>query len=181
MAVEVPRDVRRAVAAAVAPWRAALPKIRWVPEVNWHVTLKFLGPTRRRLDEWVRGVVEEVAAGQAPIRTCVTGFGAFPSSDHASVIWVGLEDELGRFGALAAELDARLAAEFASETRQFHAHLTVARSRPPIRLPEALSAVALRSAPFTVDRLVLFRSRLRRPSPVYETLRTFPLDGPGPS
>ena len=45
IAVDVPRAVVLAVAAAIEPWREAFPNVRWVPPANWHVTLKFLGAT----------------------------------------------------------------------------------------------------------------------------------------
>jgi len=163
------------VAAAVAPWKEAFPKARWVPEANWHVTIKFLGSTWPRLEEWVFDAVERVADQQGPIRTRVMGLGAFPAPARASVLWAGLDDDLDRLAGLAEELDGSLSREFAPETRPFRPHLTVARSRPPIRLPEAFATTELRTKPFTIDRLVVFRSHLRRPAPLYEPLRTFPL------
>ena len=39
----------------------------------------------------------------------------------------------------------------------------------------AMVSVAFESEPFQVDRIVLFRSHLRRPAPVYEPVETFPL------
>ena len=37
--------------------------------------------------------------------------------------------------------------------------------------------VAFESQPFEIDRIVLFRSHLRRPAPVYEPIGVFPLAG----
>jgi len=130
-----------------------------------------------RLTEWIERSVGGVAADSAPFRTRVTGMGAFPSRRRARVVWAGLDDGSGRIAVLSLALDAALASEFQPETRAFHAHLTVARSDPPLALPEAFEQTTLETAPFAIERIVLFRSHLRRPAPRYEALREFPLGG----
>jgi 2'-5' RNA ligase len=103
----------------------------------------------------------------------VEGLGAFPSGRKARVLWAGLDDGDGRLERLAAALDEALAREFAPEKRAFTPHLTVARFDPPVGL--APLEVAFASEPFEIDRIVLLRSHLRRPAPVYEPLGIYPL------
>jgi 2'-5' RNA ligase len=177
VAADIPDDVRGPLAEAIEPLRERLPSARWTPAANWHVTLKFLGSTQPRLVEWVTESVERAVSTAAPFRTSVAGLGAFPSARRARVVWVGLDDPGGAFGALAAALDGALAREFEPEKRSFSAHLTVARLRDPAAVPGELPAVE--SASFDVDRVVLYRSRLQRPAPVYEPLASFPLVGAG--
>ncbi len=176
VAVEVPFAVRGQVAAAAAPWRERHPRARWVPQQNQHLTMKFLGATWPRLVEWVKEAVCEVAGSAAPFESRIRGFGAFPSAARARVLWAGLEEGGASFAALAEGLDAALAREFEPEKRAFTAHLTVARFDPPARL-EGLDEVLFASEPFAVERLILFRSHLRRPAPVYEPVAEFPLGG----
>ncbi|MCI0632299.1 MAG: RNA 2',3'-cyclic phosphodiesterase [Actinobacteria bacterium] len=173
VATLVPEDVRVAVADAVAPIRERYPKARWVPTENQHVTVKFLGRTWPRLLEWVAASVSEVAAGHGPFETRIDGLGAFPNVRRARVLWAGLEDAGARFSAIAGALDDALARAFEPEKRAFTPHLTIARFDPTAGL-EALEA-AFESEPFEIDRIVLFRSHLRRPAPVYERLAIFPL------
>jgi 2'-5' RNA ligase len=175
VAIEIPEDVRAAVADAVAPLRERFPKARWVPKENQHVTVKFLGRTWPRLVQWVTTYVTDVAAGHAPFDTRTKAIGAFPNARCARVLWAGLDDAGSRFAAIAAGLDEALAREFEPEKRAFTPHLTVARFDPPVRLDELPSDPG--GDAFTVDRLVLFRSHLRRPAPVYEPLATIPLGG----
>jgi 2'-5' RNA ligase len=78
---------------------------------------------------------------------------------------------------LAGGIEVALAAIAKPETRPFRAHLTVARSDPPLRLPADFGATQLETAPFRVDRVTVFRSHLRRPAPVYEPLERIPLGG----
>lgn len=177
VAVDVPDPVRDAVVGAIAPWRERFPRGRWVPSENWHVTLKFLGSTWPRLLDWVMDSVEVVARGALPLDSRLEGIGAFPSPRRARVLWAGLEDRDGKLGAIAEALDEALSREFKPENRPFTAHLTVARFEPPVELGDEVTATEVRSEAFLVDRLVLYRSHLRRPAPVYEAVGEFPLGG----
>ena len=177
VAVEIPEHAKEVVWAAVAPWRERFPRARWVPRENWHVTLRFLGSTWPRLSGWVHEQVGAVAAEHPAFQTRLLALGAFPSPGRARVVWAGLEDRGDRMSALAQALDASLAREFEPEKRSFRPHLTVARSEPPLRLPEDFADAGLAGEPFSIGRLVLFRSHLQRPAPRYEPLDTFPLSG----
>jgi len=165
------------VARAIDPWITAFPRARWVPRENWHVTLKFLGQTWPRLEGWVRERVGHAATAAAPVATRLTTLGSFPSRGRARVLWAGLGDEAGGLAKIATALDDALRREFDPETRPFAPHLTMARSDPPLRLPQGFAERPLDPAGFTVDRIVLFRSHLGRPAPRYEALETFPLSG----
>jgi len=175
VAAEVPEDVRAAVADAVAPLRERFPKARWVPPQNQHVTLKFLGSTYPRLVEWVTSTIGEVASRRAGFQTRVRDLGAFPNARGARVLWAGLDDAGSAFERLAADLEEALAKEFKPERRAFTPHLTVARFDPPV--PVDADEIRYESPAFAVDRIVLFRSHLRRPAPVYEPMETYPLAG----
>jgi 2'-5' RNA ligase len=173
VALEIPSDVRDLVEEAVAPVRERYPRARWVPKHNQHVTLKFLGSTYPRFVDRVTETIGEVATSTQPFDTRLEGFGAFPSQRRAAVLWAGLEDPQGRMTQLAAALDEGLRKEFAPEKRPFTPHLTAARFKPPERLGELPSGI--RSEPFTIDHVVLFRSQVQRPAPIYTPVATFPL------
>jgi 2'-5' RNA ligase len=81
---------------------------------------------------------------------------------------------------IAAEVDERLAAEFPPEKRGFTPHMTVARFNPPQPFREhadALGRTELRTDPFAVDRLILYRSHLSPKGAEYEPLHEFPFLG----
>jgi 2'-5' RNA ligase len=173
VAVEIPEDVKDDAWEAVVPWKERFPQARWVPRENWHVTLKFLGSTRPPLADWVSERLGVVAEENAGFEARLVGLGAFPSRRRARVMWAGMEDE-GAMARLAGALDASLALQYESETRRFTPHLTVARSAPPLILPEEFGDSVLESGRFSVKSIALFRSHLRRPAPKYERLATFP-------
>jgi 2'-5' RNA ligase len=141
------------------------------------VTLKFLGATWPRLLDEVRAAVAEVATGATAFESRVTELGVFPSSRRAQVIWAGLEDTGGRFAAMSEDLDQRLEDSFVPVGRAFTAHLTLARLNPPRELSEFdpdLVGTRVDSAPFAVDSLVLYRSRVSPTGARYEALERFP-------
>lgn len=176
VAFDVPDAVLDEVDRVEAPLREAVPRARWVPRPNRHVTLKFLGSTWPRLVDWVHTSVAQAAATARPVPTKMTGLGAFPNARRARVLWAGLDDPDGSLARLAAALDDALAREFTPEKRGFTAHLTLARLDPPAPIGDLQSTGAI-GEPFTIDRIVLYRSHLRRPAPVYEVQETFPLGG----
>jgi 2'-5' RNA ligase len=180
VAVDLPPDVRDALAEAVAPLREDFPKARWVPPQNWHVTLKFLGSAPPELVDRVSAAVGSVAADAAPFEAHLRDLGAFPNERRGRVLWAGLVDPEDRLAALASELDHALEPEFEVDERGFTAHLTIARFDPLVPLGPMLAAIAVPDAHFVVDHLALYRSHLRRPTPFYESLGTWRLTaGPG--
>jgi 2'-5' RNA ligase len=177
IALDVPLEVRALVEEAVAPWRERFPGGRWIPTEDWHVTLTFLGSTSPDLVDGITSTLAQVAAETRVFGSRVEGLGAFGSARRAGVLWAGLSDDEGAMVRLAEVLGSVLEREFTPERRGFTPHLSVARFDPPVDLGEELGRETLRSEPFLVDRITLYRSRLRRPSPVYEPVAVFPLDG----
>jgi 2'-5' RNA ligase len=178
LAVELPPTIVDIVSAAIRPWRESFPNARWIPPENWHVTMKFLGRTAAHLTPWIGETVDAIVGAHPSAALHVHGLGAFPSTQRARVLWAGVEDPAGVLTGLVADLETGLAAAFRPEIRRFQPHLTVARSEPPLRLPEPYAGTALESEAFVVDRVVLFRTHLQgRSSPTYEPLRTFALEG----
>ncbi len=177
VAAEIPSRVRGALEGAIAPLRTDFSRARWVPPENWHITLKFLGWTWPRMIDWAGNSVERVAAKHTAFETSLSGAGGFPSERRAMVMWAGLADAAGALAAIAADLDATMGEVFKPEKRGFDPHLTLARFDPPVSLGKALEKIEVPPIGFSVDRLVLYRSELRRPAPFYEALRTAELAG----
>jgi RNA 2',3'-cyclic 3'-phosphodiesterase len=176
VAVDVPEAVRSRLAQELEALREARPELRWSPPENWHVTLKFLGAVRPHLLGDAGHAIGEAAARTDRFDTCLLGADAFPSARRARVLWVGMLDPDERFGALARALDRALERIVKPEERPFTPHLTVARAKQALPLGKELAAVAgVRSKPFPVDHVTLYRSHLRRPAPLYEPVERYPL------
>jgi 2'-5' RNA ligase len=137
-----------------------------VPAQNLHVTISFLGwVDDERVAEISRAVATAVE-GCARVPTVLAGLGTFPRASRARVIWAGLQDEGGALAAVADRVQQGVAAiGFEPEARAWQAHVTLARLREPQRVD---LNVMVEPIEFVVDAVVLFRSILRRPAPVYE-------------
>ena len=180
IAVDVPEDVKAALAGALAPFRDLIPGGRWTRSDGWHVTLKFLGSTWPRLMEEVQGAVRSAAKATGSFETSLTQIGVFPSPGRARVVWAGLADPEGRFTRIVTRLDDLLGENFAPEERAFTPHLSLARLNPPRKVTEFapdLVGAPVPSRPFLVDRLVLYRSHLSPHGARYEPLASEPFEG----
>ena len=180
VAVDVPDPVKAGLEETVSAYRDRIPGARWTRPDGWHVTLKFLGGTWPRLVDDVRAAVAGAAGGAEAFESRLTELGVFPSKRRARVVWAGLLDPDGRLAGIAKDLDERLADHFVPEERQLTPHLTVARLAPPRDLAEFapdLVGTAVTSAPFRVDHLVLYRSRLSPRGATYEAMESAPLGG----
>jgi RNA 2',3'-cyclic 3'-phosphodiesterase len=175
VAVDLPGEARDAVAAAVEPWRRAIPEARWGDRAGWHVTLKFLGDTPAEQVADVADLIAVAAAGVTAFETRLDGLGAFPVRGPARVLWVGLDDRPERLSGLALAIDASLAPRFEPEQRPLHPHVTVARLHPARRLPLGFVGQVVAPVTFTVGRVCLYRSHLGAGPARYELLAAAPL------
>ena len=176
VALELPAPLRTGLAKTSAVLAPVAPSIRWTDPAHTHLTLRFLGWTTRERLASLEPRLAAVASGTPALEARVSGLGLFPPRGRARVLWVGVA--LPPPGvALQAECEAAaVAAGFPPERRQYQPHLTLGRWRDPQPRPE-LPALDLGTA--RLDRLVLFRSELRRSGAEYTPITTFPLGHQG--
>ncbi len=124
-------------------------------------------------------MLAEAAAGVAAFDLEVRDLGAFPSATRPRVLWAGIGAGATQTAALAVRLDAALGPlGFASESRPFSAHLTLARVRVP--RPNPPLAAALHGGVLGrqhVDHAWLMRSELSPRGARYTELARLPLFG----
>lgn len=134
------------------------PGLRRVDRPTWHVTLKFLGSIdSARIAEVLDAV--DALHGRAVEATAGALVG-LPRSSYARVVAVEVQEPVWL-----ADWAGRLAERFGPEERPFRPHVTVARSRRPIRFtriewPEPL--------PIRLEAPALYRSHLDRQGARYE-------------
>ena len=165
VAVELDPAVR---APLVDLLRRQLPRtreVRWCTEQQLHVTLKFLGDVADGQLPAVCDAVRAAARSVEPFALRLSALGFFPSPRSPRVLWCGVEDPAGgcaRWLELADPLFEELG--FSRETRAFHAHVTLGRSKGPGGgevMRRVLEQFAVAPTPeMTVEQVVLFESRL---------------------
>jgi 2'-5' RNA ligase len=177
-AVTPPSRVLDHLAAAIAAVRDDGSALRWSAREQWHVTLAFYGELApERLPALARRLAR--AAGRTPpLDLALAGGGAFPRPERAHVLWAGVRGDLRGLRRLA---DSAAAAGrhlgVPPDRKPYRPHLTLARCRTPTDLSGVVAGLAaVDGGLWRAGELRLILSRLG-PSPSYETLHTWPLDG----
>jgi 2'-5' RNA ligase len=136
-----------------------MPDVRWTIQNNLHLTLNFFGDITEENLEKVAKTMVSVGSLFMPFSLTLTEIGAFPSTDHARVVWLGVKsDKLEElYRALQAEL---ILAGLLVERRPFRPHITIGRSRQ--QAGRILSQRGLNVAgSMRVEELILYESRLQ--------------------
>lgn len=171
-AVDASRALRRTLDAA--GWRCA-----WAPPPNLHLTLKFLGEVDAGTAPALSDAVARVASRHGPIKLALRDLVVFPDESSPRVLALGVTDGHDALAALARDLDDALAdLGFARETRDFRAHMTLARVK---HAPGALSSIErprLDVGVGFVHEIALYRSDLLRNGAEYHSLSRHPLADP---
>ncbi len=151
--------------------------VRWVPRANYHVTLRFLGPTPDAQIPDLVAAVRRESAGQEAFLASLGSLLWLPSPRRPRVVALSVESE-GGLEALAAGVERAVCrAGVAPEPRSFHPHLTLGRARRGRRVPPGLREVAPVDADtsFPVDAALLFESQLSQRGARYHALERIPL------
>jgi 2'-5' RNA ligase len=157
--------------------------LRWVAPASYHVTLRYLGWTRREIlgavTEAVRRAV--ASAGVSALRFRCERLGAFPRVERATVVWAGVDEGGARAGlaALAAALEREvLPLGFAPERRAFHSHVTLARLRQAAPVENVILPFAEQVFSETrYDSVDVFESVTKPGGSEYRSLVRIPLSG----
>jgi 2'-5' RNA ligase len=182
IAVDIPDEARRIIAAYIEDLRRRFPNARvgWERPEKFHLTLKFIGQIDdKTLEELCRAV------GEAVIRTnrfeaILGGTGLFPSTKNPRVLWIGLSGDDGEIASLAKVIDG-VCEQFGIETekRKFHPHLTIGRIKDPSGARE-LGEFHLNQNPIAeqlkVTDVVVYESKLSPAGSSYFRLAVYPLE-----
>lgn len=182
-AVELPEEIRAAVAAHASRLRREFPDARasWARPEGLHITLKFIGEVEAARIEALSGAAGAAVGGFSSFRLSIEESGTFPPRGAARVLWFGVKDESGRLAQLQRRLEHECeAAGFPAEMRAFKPHLTVARLRTPQgthALSEAHRHATFGPYHFQVSELLVIRSELGPGGSRYTPLSRHTFDG----
>jgi 2'-5' RNA ligase len=204
-AVALPDDIRARLAALSRELERSAPgaPVTWVPETNFHLTLRFVGMAGDDALALCRDAAQEACEASAPFELAIEGAGSFGGKKNPRVLWVGAREDAGHqmMKTLAGSLERALVDRgFEASDHAFSAHATLARIRPHergrfaarkrgtdaasqdralalARLVSALeSAKEFKAGTARVDGIVLFESVSRGgKSPEYRPVETFTL------
>jgi 2'-5' RNA ligase len=145
-----------------------LPGARWVPEENYHVTLRFIGETPSHRAEDIDSALACLRARSFALT--LAGIGTFQKAGRTTALWAGVE-RCPALELLQTKIENALQrAGLEPERRRFVPHATLARldNAPEAKLAAFVQAHNLfRAEPVTVDHFTLFSSRLGKEQSVY--------------
>jgi 2'-5' RNA ligase len=128
IAIGLPEEVKKTLAYAAESLGRQAESARVVPEENFHITLVFIGETKR-VDE-VRELMREVCLirGAEPFSITINGIGSFKQGRGlCHTWWAGVEAPPELYQLEAALSDALRNEGFAIEKRSYRPHITLAR------------------------------------------------------
>ncbi|MFL6733878.1 MAG: RNA 2',3'-cyclic phosphodiesterase [Sphingomicrobium sp.] len=151
------------------------PLLRWVPDDNLHITLRFIGEVEGPLAEDIAAALDQIRFPAFDLR--ISGVGQF-AQRNGGALWAGLEPREPLAGLAAKVERACVTAGLEPEHRAFHPHLTLARwNRSSSAAVQSLLERnrALASDAFKVDAFTLFQSHLSRHGAHYEAVADYDL------
>ena len=178
LAIELPHDIRQKLSHHMERWRSIKADVKWVQPSRMHITLKFFGEIPEPHIPSIMQTCEKVCAAQRPFQLAIAGTGIFPNLKKPRVLWAGITEDKNMLINLQQQLEDSLCATgFAKEKRSFSPHLTVGRIRSSKRTSQLIKifmAERIKTIPFTVNSVSLFKSVLTPQGPKYFVLGTFP-------
>lgn len=187
VALDIEPEIRQRIADFRNQMKGFAPDVRWVGPATFHVTLQFLGETKK-LDE-IQSALKQVKGSPIQLAFCNAGF--FPNPKSPRVFWVGIESDH-----CLPELVNSIAGElqplgFERDAGPYKPHLTLARSGSgrPRPVPGEHTAFGLQHVRVKVEGLsplefgtmtahefYLYESKLAPTGAKYTKLARYPLD-----
>ncbi len=170
IAVRLPAEVRRRLMQIEKRLMQSGADVKWAPEENFHITLKFLGDVEQARIPAVEEAVRRAVSGLDAFDLTLAGVGAF--GRPLRVVWVGITSGSGELKSLAGRVEDALAeVGFPKEDRPFSAHVTLGRVRSPRgveRLRECIESLKNEPAgDVHVAGVTVMKSELRREGSTY--------------
>jgi 2'-5' RNA ligase len=125
---------------------------KFVKKENLHITLLFLGDTKLEIEKII-AVLKGIDFNR---KIELNGAGAFPSFNHASVLFIDVKTDLSDiYYNLCKLLDVKI-------VENFHPHITVCRLNDESLDTESYAALSNMNEEFSAKKLSLFNSDLKR-------------------
>ncbi|MFO1190063.1 MAG: RNA 2',3'-cyclic phosphodiesterase [Alphaproteobacteria bacterium] len=175
VAIALPAEIKTRLASLCG----GLAEAKWVPEPNFHLTLRFIGSVDEVMADDIMAALDSVRAPAFSID--LDGIGHFGNAHQVRTLWVRAASNPALDHLVGKIESALVRCGLAPESRKFTAHVTLARFNrlpSPERLGTWIAAHNLfRAGPIAVNRFALFSSTLSADGSTYHVEAEFRLDG----
>jgi RNA 2',3'-cyclic 3'-phosphodiesterase len=179
IALDIPGEIRARLAEYMERVHSYAPEARWARVEGLHVTLKFVGEVKDAKVEEIKHALATVKA--ASFEVTFSNIGFFPTPRSPRVFWAGVQGGEA-LASLAGAVDQALSKiRIPREEKDYHPHLTLARSgsRDPHSLRGLAPLLTAEPAPnfgtMTAREFWLYRSQLSPGGSKYTKLERYGL------
>ena len=178
-AISIPDVVKKALFIELEKIKGNFPFKRWVHELDYHITLTFLGSAQEeKLKESIR-VVGDVVKNKKAFQLELLGLNVFGNREAPRIFWASVKQENQLF-----ELQKQVHKDcsevgFTLDSRPYLPHLTLARNwngeeKFERDWLEKYNPFKCMPISFIADHVVLYKTNLEK-TPKYEAIATFRL------
>jgi 2'-5' RNA ligase len=170
LAAELSEALRRRIATAIDTIKGeGVPPVKWLPQDNYHITLRFLGDTAEDQLPALERLVSSAAGELLSASVRAGDAGCFPSCKRPRVLYVAVEDAPGRLTEWQRFLESALEKDLGlpPEDRPFRPHITAGYARERKKGDRELVQAAVGRLgqlvtvePEELSKIVLFQSEL---------------------
>lgn len=179
IAVDLPDEIKRKIfKEVILPLKSKNLSVKWVEEINLHITLKFLGEIDEKDVNKIKDKLQDKIGGIGKFRIGLSGLGYFGSFNNVRVIFIKIKDGESHLKKLFDIIENFVYKEvgIAKEKRPFSGHLTIGRVKKGKKLFWSdLSFDFKREYNFWIDKVTLFKSVLTPQGPIYTRIKEFSL------
>jgi 2'-5' RNA ligase len=154
-------------------------KIKWVPLVNFHLTIKFLGETDENIIPEITKQIKTCTEKFNPFEISISGIGKFPKTRQPKVIWLGIKDANNIIRKLFTTVNNSMTNLGFDSQNKFSPHITLGRikfiknKQLLNNLIDTYSDVLLQQ--ITVSNIILYESILKPSGAEYRIIEKFDL------
>lgn len=177
-ALALPESVKAKLYEMSQEWQTTLPFKTWVHELDYHITLAFLGGVK---EEDLQYSIDQLQSEfDCPtFSLTIDHLGVFGKKDSPRIFWAGVNDEPNLKQVREYVYRVCLSVGFSLETRPFHPHITLARkwtSERPFTKQILEGCHSLNDEPlaFQAEKVVLYETCLGK-IPKYKPITSFAL------
>lgn len=155
-------------------------QVKWTPEENIHLTIKFLGETDVDGIEALKSKLHKLAKSLSPIQLKIRGMGGFPEETQARILWLGVQNKSTLRGLQSIVENTMIDMGFEAADQNFIPHITIGRLRNKKNIVDLISPfVRNEFGKAKITKIRLFESQLQGSFPVYFVVDEFELQGTG--
>lgn len=151
--------------------------IKWVEDLNMHVTVEFLGDITEVQSEHIKTILNKLCVQYKSFAYQLNKVSAFPNLQQPNVLMVDVDDDESNTSAnLYEELHKELIKiDLKLNNKKWHPHVTLGRIKSDFTGKIMLSNISIQRISWTVGEILLIKSELTSTGPLYKIIQSFKL------